>query len=101
MAAALNSNAPDVGCIGSQVRQRNIVHFPASRDRVTTVVNKMHCGQRFMSAIIEGNNVVLPGSPGLCGEMQGSVQASIYRRICRQRETSSPLCRSKGDGVPP
>ena len=95
MAAALNSNALDVGCIGSQVRQRNIVHFPASRDRVTTVVNKMHCGQRFISTVIEGNSIVLPGSPGLCSEVQGSVQASIYRRSSIQIETSPPPCRSK------
>ncbi len=78
-----------------------VVHFPASRDRVTTVVSKMHGGQWFINTVIEGNSVVLPGSPGLCSELQGRIQARIYRPICRQIDKSSPPCRSKGDGVPP
>src|SRR5713101_5489269 len=101
MGAALNSNARDVCCIGSQVRQRNIVHVPGSRYGITAIVGKTHCGERMIRSVVEGNRIVLSSSTSLCSKVQERVQGGIYCGRSRQIQASLPPHRSKCDGAAP
>src|SRR5712692_5619610 len=99
--AAHKSNALDVFCIGSQVRQRNSVHVPASSCRITSIMSQTHGGQRLIRSVVERNGVVLPSSTRLCSKLQERVRGGIYRCICIQIKSSPLPGRSKCDGSAP
>src|SRR5579864_2338317 len=95
--AAHKSNALDLCCIGSQVRQRNSVNLPASSCQITAIMSQTHGGQQLIRSVVERNGVVLPTSTRLCSKVQERVRSAIHRCICVQIKSSSLPSGSKCD----